>query len=284
VGIINELQAASAPAQRLREILAEPREDQDDASRPSLPRHRQEIRFDHVSFSYPGAARMAVDEVTLRIPHGVRLAIVGPNGCGKTTLVSLLPRLLDPDRGRVLIDGTDIATVSLASLRGQISVVTQETILFRGSVAENIMLGAPGATRQRVIDAAIRAHAHDFIQNLPGGYDADVLEQGASLSGGQRQRLAIARAILRDPAILILDEATSQIDAESEYHINEALTEFCRDRTAVVIAHRLATVLGADQIVVMESGRIVDRGTHGELLERCELYRGLTRTQLVGAA
>ena len=212
---------------------------------------------------------------------------MGPNGCGKTTLASLLPRLLEPSSGRVLIDGIDIATVDLRSLRRQISMVTQETVLFRGTVAENIAFGIEKSTpdrherMNRIIDAARRAHADEFIRNLPNGYETDLAEQGASLSGGERQRLAIARAILRDPAILILDEATSQIDAESEAHINAALAEFCQGRTALLIAHRLSTVHNADRIVVMDDARIVAQGTHEQLLGSCELYQRLTRTQLL---
>jgi len=195
----------------------------------------------------------------------------------------VLPRLLIPDSGRVMIDGHDIAGMDLHQLRRQIGVVTQETVIFRGTVAENIAFGLEGITREQIIDAAQRAHAEEFILRIPNAFDADIQEQGTSLSGGQRQRLAIARAILRDPAILILDEATSQIDAESEMHINQAITEFCRGRTALVIAHRLSTVLNADRIVVMDAGRVVDQGRHEQLLERCELYRRLSHTQLIGA-
>jgi ABC-type multidrug transport system fused ATPase/permease subunit len=181
------------------------------------------------------------------------------------------------------LDGQDTAQFTLRSLRRQIGVVTQDTVLFRGSIAYNIAYGLGDVPQEKIVDAARRAHADEFINRVPGGYNADVAEQGASLSGGQRQRLAIARAILRDPSILILDEATSQIDAESEHHINMAITEFCKGRTALVIAHRLSTVLNADRIVVMDSGRIVDQGRHEQLLERCELYRRLTHTQLVAA-
>ncbi|MDY7108924.1 MAG: ABC transporter ATP-binding protein [Planctomycetota bacterium] len=284
-GLVNEMQAASAPAQRLADTLAEPIEAADDAARPALPRHRQSIEFQSVRFTYPAADEPALDGISLRIGHGDRIALVGPNGSGKTTLVSLLPRLiaLTSDGGSVLIDGTDIAGVSLRSLRRQIGVVTQETVLLRGSVAENIAFGLPDVSREQIIEAARQAHAHDFISALSGGYDADLAEQGASLSGGQRQRLAIARVILRDPSILILDEATSQVDAESEAQINAALSEFCRGRTAVIIAHRLATVLNADRIVVLDAGRVVDEGTHEALLERCALYGRLAHTQLVGA-
>ena len=285
-GLVTEIQAASAPAIRLCEILDAPVEEPDPGARPSLPLHQKDIEFHAVSFRYAGTDAKALDDVSLRIAHGQRVAIVGPNGSGKTTLVSLLPRLLLPSSGRVLIDGTDVADVALASLRRQIGVVTQETVLFRGSVADNIAFGLDGVTRGQIIEAAKRAHAHEFILALHGdrhadGYDADLAEQGASLSGGQRQRLAIARAILRDPSILILDEATSQIDAESEAQINAALAEFSKGRTTIIVAHRLATVLNADRIVVMDTGRIADQGTHDELLQRCDLYRRLTETQLV---
>jgi ATP-binding cassette, subfamily B, bacterial MsbA len=282
-GLVNEMQAASAPAGRLRELLADAVEEDRGVFRPNLPRHQQSLVFDEVSLIYPGTEKPAVDRISLSIPHGERVAIVGPNGSGKTTLLGLVPRLLEPTSGRVLIDGVDIATVNVRSLREQIGVVTQETVMFQGTIAENIAFGVASASREQIIRAAEQAHADHFIRQIPGGYDADILEQGASLSGGQRQRIAIARAILRDPAILILDEATSQIDAESEAHINEAIREFCRGRTSLIIAHRLSTVLNADRIVVLDEGRVVDQGTHEQLLRRCELYARLNRTQLVTA-
>ncbi len=285
-GLINDIQAAAAPAQRLADVLDKPREGSTGIRLKSLPRHTVSIEFNEVSFTYPGADNPALDSVTFKVKAGERVAVVGPNGSGKTTLVSLLPRLLEPASGNVCVDGIDIATVSLRSLRRQIGVVTQETVLFRGTVAENIGFGTDPShsTRDRIIDAAKRAHADGFIRELPKGYDTDLAEQGASLSGGQRQRLAIARAILRDPSILILDEATSQIDAESEAHINAALAEFCRGRTALLIAHRLSTVHNADRIVVMDRGRIVAQGTHEQLLGSCDLYQRLTRTQLLAPA
>ena len=280
-GLVNELQAASAPAGRLLEITNEPREVERGLRRPAMPRHERTIRFEGISFTYPGAMHPAIRGVDLRIEHGERIAIVGPNGCGKTTLLSFVPRLLSPDAGRVLIDDIDVATVNIRSLRRQIGVVTQETIMIRGTVAENIAFGMSGVSREDIVRAAERAHADGFIAALPDGYDTPLLELGASLSGGQRQRLAIARAILRDPAILILDEATSQIDSESESLINAALESFCVGRTALLIAHRLSTVLNADRIIVMESGEVIDQGPHEELLARCGLYQRLCARQLI---
>ncbi len=283
-GLVTEVQAAAAAADRLAEILGEQREATTGIRLRNLPRHCVSIAFDDVTYTYPGADRPAVASISLDLAAGSRLALVGPNGSGKTTLAALLPRLLEPQSGRVLIDGIDLATVSLRSLRRQIGVVSQETVLFRGTIAENITFGASpedSADRSKMIAAARRAHADEFIRELPDGYDTVLSERGASLSGGQRQRLAIARAVLRDPAILILDEATSQIDAESEAHINAAIAEFCRERTAILIAHRLSTVLNADEIVVMDAGRLLARGTHANLLATCELYQRLTQTQLV---
>ncbi|MEE8153673.1 MAG: ABC transporter ATP-binding protein [Phycisphaerales bacterium] len=283
-GLVNEMQGAAAPAERLADILAEQREAPRAMKMPKLAAHRQSIELDSVTMIYPGADRPALENVSLTIEHGQRVAIVGPNGSGKTTLVSLIPRLLQPKAGRVLIDGIDINSVNLKSLRRQIGVVTQETVLFRGTIAENIAFGAGLVPREQIIDAARRAHAEEFILEIPGGYEAIIAEQGASLSGGQRQRLAIARAILRNPTILILDEATSQIDAESESLINQALAEFCQGRTSLLIAHRLSTVLNADRIIVMDSGRIIADGKHEQLLRSCERYQRLTQTQLIGSA
>jgi ATP-binding cassette, subfamily B, bacterial MsbA len=278
-GIINDIQAAAPAADRLRDLLSTKPEPGHGFKLARLARHKESIEFKGVSLTYPGAPRPAIDDITLVVPHGQRIAFVGPNGCGKTTLLSLVPRLFDPDRGAVLIDGQDIRHLSVRSVRSQIGVVTQETIVFRGTIRSNIAYGSPGASEECIVQAAKRARAHDFISALPQAYDTPVAEQGLTLSGGQRQRIAIARAVLRDPAILILDEATSMVDSESEAQIAAAIADFASQRTCLIVAHRLSTVLNCDAIVVMDAGKIMDRGTHEELLRRCELYRNLAQHQ-----
>jgi len=282
-GIVQKLYIASAAAQRLDEVFAiEPEPDAQVGE--ALARHVGSIEFRGVVFAYPEAPTPSIDHVSLTIKHGETVAFVGPNGSGKTTLLSLVPRLFEPGSGSVLIDGQDIAGVSLGSLRGQIGVVTQETVLFRGTIETNIAYGAPGeVSHERIVRAARAARADGFIREKEGGYGALVGERGLTLSGGQRQRIAIARALLRDPAILILDEATSMIDAESEAKIGEAIAEFSQGRTCLIVAHRLSTVLGADRIVVMDAGKVVDSGRHEELLERCAVYRGIAGGQLVAS-
>ncbi len=278
--VIQELQIADAAAGRLKELMDMPMEEARRDRRPRLKRHNHSIEFEAVSFSYDTKAVPAVSDVNLVIEHGETVAFVGSNGCGKTTLLSLVPRLLAPTRGRVRIDGVDIASVSLRSLRRQIGAVSQETILFRGTIASNIAYGSLGATQRDIESAAKRAHAHTFIMQQAQGYDTPVGDAGLTLSGGQRQRLAIARALLRDPAILIMDEATSMIDSESESNIAAAVSEMSGSRTILIVAHRLTTIRSAKRIVVMDAGRIVDTGTHEELLERCGEYRDVTRHQL----
>ena len=249
---------------------------------PTLGRHRQSIEFRHVSYRYPNAAVEAVRDVSLLIRAGQSVAFVGANGSGKTTLLSLLPRLLEPSAGAIHVDGQDIAGVSVRSLRRQIGLVTQDTVIFHASIAENISYGLRRPRREAVLAAAKKAFVDEFVQELPAGYDTMVGEHGSTLSGGQKQRIAIARAILRDPAILIFDEALSQVDPDSERKIHQTLAEFAKGRTLLLIAHRLQTVLAADTVVLLDAGRIVGTGTHEQLLERSDLYRLLFQTQFTG--
>ena len=280
-GIIADIQTSAGAADRLAEMMSRPTETGHGATLPKLPRHAKTIEFDSVTFTYPNKTEPALRDVSLDVTHGETVAVVGPNGSGKTTLLALVPRLFDPDTGVVRIDGQDITDVAVRSLRRQIGVVTQETVLFSGSIRANIAYGAQDTSDESIRAAAIKARADGFIQAMPGGYAASVGEQGLTLSGGQRQRIAIARAILRDPAILILDEATSMIDADSEHQIAEAMGEFAAGRTCLIVAHRLSTVLAADRILVMDEGRLVDQGTHTELLARCPTYQLIARNQLV---
>ncbi len=278
-----QIKEADAAAKRLIEgadIEGEPISLSDRADLPVLTRHHESIEFQDVSYTYRGQATPALDGVSLRVGHGQTVAIVGGNGSGKTTLLNLLPRLTAPSAGCVLIDGTDVAGVNLKVFRRQLAVVPQQSVLFEGTIADNIAYGQLNAKRDDIIAAAKAAFAHEFVSTLPDGYDTLLGEGGSGLSGGQKQRLCIARAILRDPAILILDEATSQIDADSEAKINRAMETFRAGRTTFIIAHRLSTVVDCDMIVVMDAGNIVDRGTHAELLERCDVYQTLTHTQL----
>ncbi|KAA5803715.1 ABC transporter ATP-binding protein [Alkalicaulis satelles] len=237
------------------------------------------IRFEAVRFGYDGA-RPALDGVTLEARAGETVALVGPSGSGKTTLLNLAARLYDPDEGRVLIDGQDIRTASLPSVRGAAALVSQDITLFDDSVAANIALGRLDADREAVIEAARAADAHDFIMALPGGYDAPVGPKGSQLSGGQRQRIAIARAILKDAPILLLDEATSALDAEAESRVQAALERLAEGRTTLVIAHRLSTVRKADRIYVLDQGRIAEQGDHASLSAAGGLYARLSALQL----
>ncbi len=249
---------------------------------PPLPRHSKSIEFRNLCFRYPGVPEDTLRDINLSIPAGQRVAIVGPNGSGKTTLVSLLPRLMDPSAGQILIDGHDTSRVSVRSLRRQIGFVSQETVLFHATIGENISYGLRRPKPEAVLAASKKAFVDEFVRDLPNGYDTMVGEHGATLSGGQRQRITIARAILRDPAILIFDEAMSQVDADSENRIQQAMEDFCVGRTTLLIAHRFQTVIAADMIVVMDFGRIIATGTHAELLANCPLYKHLYDTQFAG--
>ena len=246
---------------------------------PPLASLSREIRFEDVAFSYREGAAAALQDVELSIRRGEVVALVGPSGAGKTTLASLIPRFFDVSRGRVSIDGTDIRRVDLDSLRNQVAVVTQEVFLFNDTVRDNIGYGRENCSREEIEEAARAAFIHDVITALPSGYETDIGEWGEKLSGGQRQRLAIARAILKKAPILILDEATSALDSESERLVQEALDRLMANCTTLVIAHRLSTIRRADRIVVMDSGRIVERGDHRTLLKRSGLYRRLHQLQ-----
>lgn len=244
-----------------------------------LPRVKGEIVFDHVDFEYSQDEGGVLRDINLRVRVGEIIAIVGPSGSGKTSLVSLLPRFYDPTAGRILIDGVDLRDATLPSLRGQLGIVTQETILFNDTVRNNIAYGQQDAPFERVVKAARMANAHDFISPLQRGYETVIGEKGEMLSGGERQRLAIARAILKDPAILILDEATSALDTESERLVQDAIDTLMRGRTVFVIAHRLSTITHADRIIVLDDGRIAQEGRHEELLAREGNYKKLYELQ-----
>ncbi len=243
---------------------------------------REGIRFENLSFQYPSGEGWVLQDVTLDLPRGTTLALVGASGAGKSTLADLLPRFYDPQEGRILIDGVDLRDYELRSLRRGMGIVSQDTFLFNDTVRNNIAYAADDATESSIIEAAKRANAYEFIQKLPQGFDTKLGDRGILLSGGQRQRIAIARALLRNPEILILDEATSALDTVSERLVQEAIDELSRNRTILVIAHRLSTIQKADQIAVMDQGRVVEIGNHHELLQRNGYYTRLHRMQFSG--
>jgi ATP-binding cassette, subfamily B, bacterial MsbA len=275
----SRVQQSNAAATRVFEVIDMDAEPNTSHALPKLPRHQKSIEFRNITFSYPGHTDVVLKDVTVYVKAGQNVAVVGSNGSGKTTLLQLLPRLYVPIEGQVLVDGVDTATVSLRSLRKQIGLVTQDTLLFADTIYNNIAYGTRHATKEQVLDASRRSYVDDFVKAFPEGYDTRVGEHGVRLSGGQKQRIAIARAILRDPAILVLDEAMSQIDSDSEMKITLALREFTRNRTVLMIAHRFQTVISADMIVCLDHGRVAGVGTHSQLIESCPAYRRLYENQ-----
>jgi subfamily B ATP-binding cassette protein MsbA len=276
------LQQAIAASERIFGMLDTHTEVREDPDAPALAAFQREIEFRDVGFEYDNGPGRILRSVSFRVSAGQMVAIVGKSGAGKTTLVNLLPRFYDITAGSVLIDDVDIRRVTLASLRQQIGIVTQETVLFDDTIANNIAYGTNGATREAVVAAARAANAHDFIVALGHGYDAMIGERGQRLSGGQRQRVAIARALLKNAPILVLDEATSALDVESELLVQEALANLLMNRTSFVIAHRLSTIRRADAIIVLEHGRVVEVGRHDELLARPDgTYATLYQLQLL---
>ena len=301
--INNVLQKANSAATRIFETIDLPSEKFRTEEEKALPRVKlapimREVKFENITFTYPGGTMPALNDISLTVKKGASVAVVGRNGSGKTTLLALLPRFYDPTAGRVTVDGVDIRNVTRKSLREQVTVVTQDSVIFPGTIAENIAYGHPLAhrlgsdhpkdraitapLRQEVEEAAKRAFAHEFILEKSGGYDHFLDGLGGGLSGGQKQRLNIARAIVRKSPILILDEATSQVDAESEHLIQQAIESLMHERTTFVIAHRFSTIMSADTIVVIDRGRIVGQGKHDELLRDCPTYTQLYERQLLG--
>jgi ATP-binding cassette subfamily B protein/subfamily B ATP-binding cassette protein MsbA len=281
--VYTKLHAAAAAADRLMEQIDRRPAVTRNGLGPTLWAHEKSIEFRDVSFGYD-SSRLVLDDINLKFDFGQTIAVVGRNGCGKSTLLGLLPRFFDPDHGSVLIDGTDIRGVNLRSLRRQIALVTQDTILFDDTIAANIGYGRRNASRLEIEAAARKAYAHEFIERLPAGYETRVGELGRMLSGGEKQRIALARAILRDPRLLVLDEFTSQVDAESEAKIHRALRDFMKGRTTFLITHRLHTLESADAIVVLERGRVEAVGRHHDLILQSPAYQSLHEANVVKRA
>ena len=281
---LTALGQSSTAAVRIFEMLDEPVRIKTPANAIKLDEIRGDVRFDHVTFKYPTAKANTLKGIDLHVPAGSSLAVVGATGSGKTTLVHLIGRFYDPTSGTVQVDGHDVRTVDLDSLRSQIGIVAQDALLFSATIAENIAFGRPDATQEEIERAAKLAQAHEFIMSMPDGYQSDVGERGMGLSGGQRQRIAIARAILLNPKILIMDDSMSAVDAETERLLQDAIGSVMQGRTTVLIAHRMSTVQKADRIVVLREGEIVEQGTHEELMRGGGYYQKVLELQRMTAA
>jgi len=283
-GLYSQLQEALGASQRIFELLDEPIEIRETTEPITEIAPVGLIEFRSVSFTYPGREMEVLSDIDLLVQPGETVALVGPSGAGKSTLTQLIPRFYDSTAGSVVVDGVDVRSQDLESLRSSMAAVPQEVQLFSGTIADNLRLGRPDATLDELVAAAETANADEFIDGFPDGYETLVGERGVQLSGGQRQRVAIARAVLVDPRILILDEATSSLDAESEALVQEALERLMQSRTTIVIAHRLSTVRAADRIVVLAAGAVAEEGTHDELVAAGGLYTELSARQLVARA
>jgi subfamily B ATP-binding cassette protein MsbA len=275
------IQRGQAASERILQVIDTPIEVEDRPDAKELLSFRNQIKFNHIRFGY--SEKTILEDISFVLPKGKTVALIGPSGVGKSTLADLLPRFYDVKNGSITIDGVDIRDFKMESLRSHMSFVTQDTMLFNDTIFNNIALGKPNASMEDVIHAAKVANAHDFIVQTENGYHTNIGDRGVRLSGGQRQRLSIARAVFKNPEILILDEATSALDTESEKLVQEALSNLMKGRTTLVIAHRLSTIQDADEIIVLQDGRIVERGKHIDLIEKEDgIYKKLTILQKVG--
>jgi subfamily B ATP-binding cassette protein MsbA len=275
----SSIQRGLASADRIFKVVDTPSDIQNSPNPVTISSFKDSIVFENLSFSYQ--KDNVLKDINFKLEKGKTIALVGPSGGGKSTIADLVPRFYDPSSGQITLDGIDIKEIEINNLRSQMGIVTQESILFNDSVFNNIAFGLEGVSEEKVIEAAKIANAHEFIIQMENGYQTSIGERGSKLSGGQRQRLSIARAVLKNPPILILDEATSALDSQSEKLVQEALTNLMTNRTSLVIAHRLSTIQHADEILVIKKGRIVQRGTHQQLLKEEGLYRNLSSIQSV---